>query len=163
VLDALLFEFLSMATGLCCPGYKALMKRTGLCRASVAEGLARLETCGIIRVVRRLVRQRIERVSPITGAPETYVGTAQATSLYSLHRAGAFVDHLARPPPGRRTRFPDPRLLPMLERFELMWKTKLSLRDRGKPISPLANLAKLMAPGGREPSADLATPAFRSL
>ena len=35
-----------------------------------------------MRIVRRLVRQRVERVSPVTGEPEAYVGTTQTSSLY---------------------------------------------------------------------------------
>src|SRR4051794_31118538 len=71
VLRCLAFGFLSMRTGLCCPGYGAMMAKTGLCKQSVATGLARLERTGILRIVRRLVRERVERTSPTTGLPES--------------------------------------------------------------------------------------------
>jgi hypothetical protein len=105
VLRCLMLGFLSARTGLCCPSYEAIMAKTGLCKSSVATGLARLERTGIVRIVRRLVRQRVARVSPITGLPETYTGTTQTSSLYALHAPGAWVSHLA-VPPARHTPFP---------------------------------------------------------
>jgi hypothetical protein len=102
VLRCLAFGFLNMKTGLLCPGYGAIQAATGLCRASVANGLARLERRGIIKIVRRIVRERVNRVSPITGMPEEYVGTVQATSLYSPHPPAAYADHLTKPPARQR-------------------------------------------------------------
>jgi hypothetical protein len=80
VLRCLVFGFLNVRTGLCCPGYCAMMAKTGLCKASIAAGLARLERTGIVKIVRRLVRERVNRISPITGLPEQYVGTVQTSS-----------------------------------------------------------------------------------
>ena len=121
VLRCLLFGFLNARTGLCCPGYGAMMGKTGLCKASIANGLARLERTGIVKIVRRLVRERVNRISPITGLPEQYVGTVQTSSLYSLHRPAAYAEHLARPP-ARPTPFPAKRQLERLERMQL-WAT----------------------------------------
>ena len=148
VLRCLAFGFLNPATGLCCPGYAAMVAKTGLCRQSIATGLARLERAGIVRIVRRLVRQSVRRVSPLTGEPETYTGTTQATSLYALHRPAAFAEHLTLPL-GRRAPFPPPRQMVLLERMQLLWATKLSLSDRRNPPTPTQHLASLMRPGAR--------------
>jgi hypothetical protein len=148
VLRCLMFGFLNAKTGLCCPSYQTLQVRTGLCRQSIANGLARLEQTGLIKIVRRLVRERVNRISPITGEPESYVGTVQTTSLYSLHRPGAWSDHLERPS-GRRTPFPAKRQLDLLQAMALSWKTKLSLSDRQKGPSPANQIARLMSPEGK--------------
>jgi hypothetical protein len=129
VLRCLAFGFLNPATGLCCPGYAAMVEKTGLCRQSIATGLARLERAGIVQIVRRLVRQSVRRVSPMTGEPETYTGTTQATSLYSLHQPAAYAEHLTLPI-GRRAPFPPARQLALLERMELTWRTRLSLGEQ---------------------------------
>jgi len=105
VLRCLAFAFLNVHTGLLCPAYREIEDKTGLCRQSVKNGLARLERSGIISIVRRIVRARINRISPITGEPEQYVGTVQTVSLYSIHRPGAHAEHLDRPP-ARNTPFP---------------------------------------------------------
>jgi hypothetical protein len=152
VLRCLMFAFLNARHGLCCPSYAALEERTGLCRSSVATGLARLERCGVLKIVRRLVRQRVERISPLTGQPEWYVGTTQATSLYSLHRPGAWADHLA-VPAARPTPFPCRPQLDLLQRMALTWRTRLELgeqspRGREEPRSGFAQLANHL-PGAR--------------
>ena len=144
VLRCLLFGFLNARTGLCCPGYGAMMANTGLCKASIAHGLARLERTGIVKIVRRLVRERVNRISPITGLPEQYVGTVQTSSLYSIHQPAAYADHLTRPP-ARPTPFPAKRQLELLERMRLLWASKLSLRDRIKPNTPARTLANMLA------------------
>jgi hypothetical protein len=69
---------------LCCPSYVALQNITGLCCASVATALARLEASGILKIVRRLVRKPITRVSPITGFQEVITATLQDTNAYSF-------------------------------------------------------------------------------
>jgi hypothetical protein len=132
VLRCLMFGFMSHATGLCCPSYEAIQRRTGLCRASIAAGLARLERCGVLKIVRRLVRQRVERISPLTGQPESYVGTVQTTSLYSLRAPGAWADHLAIPP-ARPAPFPSKRQIDLLQRMELRWKARLDLGEQSSP------------------------------
>ena len=43
LLRCLMFGFLNHRNGLCCPSYDTLQERTGLCRQSIAVGLARLE------------------------------------------------------------------------------------------------------------------------
>jgi hypothetical protein len=130
ILRALMFGFLNHRHGLCCPSYRALQDKTGLCRQSIANGLARLELAGVLVIVRRIVRTRVNRTSPITGEPESYVGTVQTTSLYSLHPPGAWADHLEQPA-GRRAPFPTKRQLSLLEALSLSFKP--SLRDREKP------------------------------
>ena len=137
ILRALMFGFLSARTGLCCPSYVALMQKTGLCKSSVAAGLARLERCGILRIVRRIVRQRVNRLSPLTGLPESYLGTVQTSSLYTLHQPGAWAEHLTQPP-ARPTPFPCRRQMVLLERMALTWRARLdlgkqSLRGGEKP------------------------------
>jgi hypothetical protein len=132
--------------------YDTLQERTGLCRQSIAVGLARLERTGILKIVRRLVRQRVERVSPITGEAEAYVGTTQTSSLYSLHRPGAWADHLP-VPRGRSAPFPCARQLTMLERMVATWKVspslKQSLHSRLQPTPSFTELANII-PGRRE-------------
>jgi hypothetical protein len=88
ILRTLLLRFLG-PRGLCCPSYATLQAFTGLARASIAAGLERLEAAGILKVVRRIVRQVIERISPITGEPERFVGTAQASNMYAFPVPGA--------------------------------------------------------------------------
>jgi len=38
----------------------------------------------LLRIVRRTVRKRVERISPLTGLPESYVGTVQGANVYLL-------------------------------------------------------------------------------
>jgi hypothetical protein len=106
------------------PSYNALQSKTGLCRART--GLARLERTGIVCIVRRLVRTRVDRISPITGEPESYVGTTQAMSLYAPG------DHLERPA-GRRAPFPGRRQLSLLEALCLSWKQSSRAREKPHP------------------------------
>lgn len=73
VLKCLLWGFLG-AKGLCCPSYDAIQHRTGLCRQSIANGIRRLEACGILRVVRRIVRERVGHM----------IVTRQASNLYAF-------------------------------------------------------------------------------
>lgn len=148
VLRCLMFGFLNARNGLCCPSYGAIMDRTGLCKSSVAAGLARLERCGVLKIVRRLVRQRVERVSPLTGLCEAYVGTTQTSSLYSLHRPGAWAEHLTLPP-ARPTPFPCRRQLDLLQRTALTWKARLdvskqSMRRGEKPNPQPQSIAALL-------------------
>jgi hypothetical protein len=134
-------------TGLLCPSYTVVQEKTGLCRQSIGKALARLERASILRIARRLCRQWVDRVSPITGRQERYLGTTQATSLYSVHEPGAWADHLSMPM-GRRASFPSPKQLSLLERMQLTWKTrlKLSAPDREKPLTPGAHsLSEVLA------------------
>jgi hypothetical protein len=87
ILRCLLLRFLG-ANGACSPSYLALQCASGLCRASVAEGLRRLERAGLLKVIRRLKREVIERVSPITGNIERIVTTVQDTNAYCFAAAG---------------------------------------------------------------------------
>lgn len=110
VLKTLLLRFSNGRTGLCCPSYTALQCATGLCRQAIADALARLEASGLLKIVRRIVRTRISRISPITGEPETYIGTVQTSSLYAFSGAEASINWApeylpsanARPFPTRR-------------------------------------------------------------
>jgi hypothetical protein len=136
ILRALLFAFMNHGTGLLCPSYRALQEKTGFCRQSIAQGLARLERAGILRIARRLCRQWVERINPVTGEPERYLGTTQTTSLYSVHEPSAWADHLVMPA-GRRAPFPSLRQMSLLQRMELTWKTRLQLSPlrREKPLT----------------------------
>ncbi|MBL8567203.1 MAG: helix-turn-helix domain-containing protein [Hyphomicrobiaceae bacterium] len=84
VLKALLLRFANAKTGACYPSITQLCAVTGLCRAAVCDALARLERCGIIRITRRIVRTAIERVSPVTGALQKFVGVVQTSNAYSF-------------------------------------------------------------------------------
>jgi hypothetical protein len=83
ILRCLLLRFLG-PRGLCCPSYVTLQLASGLCMPSIAAGLKRLEASGILKITRRLMRQVIERVSPITGELERIVTTVQGSNLYSF-------------------------------------------------------------------------------
>lgn len=80
VLRALLFRFHGPQG--CAPSYSAIQRATGLCRASVAAGLKRLERAGLLRIVRRLERRRISRQCPVTGVLQEFVATVQGVSAY---------------------------------------------------------------------------------
>ena len=143
VLRTLLLTFLSPKTGLCCPSYVTLQQRTGLCRQSIANGLARLERTGIIRVMRRLVRAQITRTNGITGQIEAIVTTTQATSLYSMFRPGAWADHLQRQT-SKAAPFPAKRQLELLKSAALHWKVQPSLSGRENPQHPVKIIARVM-------------------
>jgi hypothetical protein len=103
VLRALLLRFHNRSSGLCCPSYTALQACTGLCRQAIADALARLEHAGIVRIVRRIARERVVRLSPLTGEPETIVTTLQQSNL----------DSFGPPQPGRLALpAPNPRPFP---------------------------------------------------
>ena len=54
----LLYKFLS-TRGQCFPSYSALATVTGLCRESIARAVSRLEQCGILKIIRRIVRKEV--------------------------------------------------------------------------------------------------------
>jgi hypothetical protein len=114
VLRVLLYVFHNAASGRCDPSYEALQRETRYCRQTISHALARLERAGIVRITRRLCRQWVTRVSPITGCTEHYVGTTQTTSLYSMGEPPAWAEHLP-VPAGRRAPFPPGRQLSLLE------------------------------------------------
>ena len=148
VLRSLIFKFQGR-TGLLCPSYDAIQAATGLCRQSVAAALARLETAGVLAITRRLVRQRITRVSPITGLDEMIVTTTQTSNLYAISEPGAWAPHLA-PPPALRAAFPSKRQLDLLQRMALTWGTRLKLTEpsperRREPPTPAQSIANILA------------------
>lgn len=148
VLRCLIFKFHGR-TGLLCPSYSAIQAATGLCRQSIAAALARLETAGVLTITRRLVRQRITRVSPITGMDETIVTTTQTSSLYAISEPGAWAPHLARPPAGRAA-FPSRRQVDLLQRMALTWGARLKLsepspRCRWEPLTGAQSIINVAA------------------
>lgn len=92
VLKALLLVFHNSRSGLCCPGYEALERVTGLCRGSVAAGIKRLERAGLLTITRRLVRLVHAGVAI----------TQQGTNLYRINDTAA----VAAPLPAKRQRVP---------------------------------------------------------
>ncbi len=58
VLHTLIFDFLNHATGRLDPSYRAIERRTRLCRQTVAKALARLKQLGIINWIRRCREDR---------------------------------------------------------------------------------------------------------
>jgi Helix-turn-helix domain len=56
VLRCLLFTFCAIPSGICCPSYKAIREETGYCTSTIAGALKRLETAGILRITRRIIR-----------------------------------------------------------------------------------------------------------
>jgi hypothetical protein len=83
VLRALVFGCLGK-DGRLDPSYAHLQRLTGFARATIAKALHALEALGLLCIIRRIVRRRVARLSPITGEPETIIATVQATSLYVL-------------------------------------------------------------------------------
>jgi len=83
ILRALLFRY-SAKGRITSPSYDELQRRTGLCRPSIRAGLKRLQASGLLHIVRRITRKRIDRVSPLTGLPESFIGTVQAANVYLL-------------------------------------------------------------------------------
>ena len=61
VLYTLIFDFLNHATGRLDPSYKAIQRKTRLCRQTVATALARLKELGILNWQRRSVPDHDER------------------------------------------------------------------------------------------------------
>jgi hypothetical protein len=59
VLRSLLFDFCAIPTGRCCPSYKAIREMTGFCYSTISGALTRLETSGLVRIVRRILRTRL--------------------------------------------------------------------------------------------------------
>jgi hypothetical protein len=83
VLRALMFGCLGK-DGRLDPSYAHLQRLTGFARATIAKALRALEALGLLCIIRRIVRRRIARLSPITGEPEMITATVQASSLYVL-------------------------------------------------------------------------------
>jgi len=83
ILRALLFRY-SAKGRITSPSYDELQRRTGFSRTSIRAGLKRLQASGLLHIVRRIVRKRIDRVSPLTGLPESFIGTVQAANVYLL-------------------------------------------------------------------------------
>lgn len=119
VLKALLLRFANGKTGLCCPSYTALQCATGLCRQAIADALSRLERAGLLRIVRRLVRERVTRISPTTGLLETYVGTIQSSSIYSFAKDERAIDWFASHLPASNSR-----PVPLSRRFPFVRKAE---------------------------------------
>jgi hypothetical protein len=116
VLRALIVQFAHARTGLCCPSYLALMTATGLCRQAIADALARLEATGLVKIVRRLVRETITRTSPITGQVEAITTTVQGSNLYAfLQPQNLVVLPMAT---GKPKPFPDRRQPDLLSRVQ---------------------------------------------
>jgi hypothetical protein len=107
ILDALL-SYANRRTGLCFPSYLILQAITGRSRGSIAAALRRLERAGIIKVIRRLKRIWIDRMSPITGQPERIMATVQDSNLYAFSGPAALAGQLDgyveayAPPPARK-------------------------------------------------------------
>jgi len=59
VLRCLLFDFCAVPTGRCCPSYAAIREKTGFCYSTIAKALKRLETAGLVRIIRRIIRTRL--------------------------------------------------------------------------------------------------------
>jgi hypothetical protein len=128
VLRVLILRCMNRKSGLCCPSYTALQAMTGLCRDSIARALARLEASGLVKIVRRLVRKAITRVSPITGHQQLVVTTLQDVNAYSFSNEPnpipvPTIAAPARPFPAPRVAPPQQSVLPL----------ELSLENRESP------------------------------
>jgi hypothetical protein len=89
VLRALLLRFHRGRDGMCCPSYTVLQAATGLCRQSIANGLKRLEACGILKITRRLVRETIDG-----GGGFPIAVCRQGSNLYAVFAPSEDADRL---------------------------------------------------------------------
>ena len=92
-----LVRFVRKQDGYCAPSYLQLAAASGLCKASIAAGLRRLERAGILHICRRLVREIVDGVLTVR----------QASNLYSVSEPAAGADQLPTPSPAPRP-FPRP-------------------------------------------------------
>jgi Helix-turn-helix domain len=74
VLHCLLFVFCAVPSGRCCPSYEAIRKATGYCKNTISAALSRLETSGLLRITRRIIR--------------TPLGARQTSNAYAFREAG---------------------------------------------------------------------------
>jgi len=132
VLRCFLFSYLG-PTGRCDPSYSTIGRKTGLCRYSISRALGRLERCGLVKIIRRLVRKRIWRMSPWTGAPEEIIATLQTSNSYVIATPFNGVDMLA--PPGTERR-----AMPERRQFGFSLPIEPSLGRRQKPTTDLYTL-----------------------
>ena len=116
VLRVLLLRFLRGSDGLCTPSYLQLMAATGLCKQSVANGLKRLEDCGILRITRRLVREVIEVCGTLVQV------CRQGSNLYAIHEPSEHAERLPVLAPAVRP-FPAAALLTALVK-KLHWQSR---------------------------------------
>jgi len=130
VLKALLLRFHRAKDGMCCPSYTVLQAATGLCRQSIANGLKRLEACGILRITRRLVREVVDG----GGFPVTV--TRQGSNLYAVHGPAEHAERLPARVPAAR---PFPRATFAGLAKMLGWGP--SLPSRGKPTFGFQDIA----------------------
>jgi len=90
-------RFHNRKSGLCFPSYDAIQEVTGLCRQSIAVALRRLESAGVLKITRRMIRV----ASAVGGAI-----CQQCSSLYAFAEPAKQLDLGAttapprlRPPP----------------------------------------------------------------
>ncbi len=119
ILRALLYRYSSKGR-ITSPSYCTLQRHTGLSRGSIRAGLKRLQASGLLTIVRRITRKRVDRISPITGLAEAYEGTVQAANVYLLK-----LPRLLSIAPAERTK-PKPSLCsrenPNKKIFSMQWK-----------------------------------------
>ena len=73
VLHCLLFVFCAVPSGRCCPSYEAIREATGYCKNTISGALSRLETAGLLRITRRIIR--------------TPLGARQTSNAYAFREA----------------------------------------------------------------------------
>jgi hypothetical protein len=74
VLRCLLLTFCAVPTGRCCPSYEAIREATGYCKSTISGALRRLETSGLLRITRRIIR--------------TPLGARQTSNAYAFRECG---------------------------------------------------------------------------
>jgi hypothetical protein len=74
VIHCLLFVFCAVPSGRCCPSYEAIRKATGYCKSTISGALSRLETSGLLRITRRIIR--------------TPLGARQTSNAYAFREFG---------------------------------------------------------------------------
>lgn len=76
LLDALLFQCRSPSTGAVVVSYSALQRLTGMARATIAKGIARLTSCGLLGKIKRRLRMSWHQGG---------IASLQATSAYRFN------------------------------------------------------------------------------
>ncbi len=87
ILEALLFQFHNVETGLCCPSYSALQSAIGCCRQTVSAALKRLKAAELIVVTRRIIRKVVNGVKAARQGSNLYAFCTPSTEEREIFTA----------------------------------------------------------------------------
>ena len=81
----------------CFPSYSALVKVTGLCLETIARAVSRLEQCGILKIIRRIVRKEVWDAE----RGRWFIGVVHTSNCYVFDGPSAGAQHCAPPETAR--------------------------------------------------------------